>query len=116
MSPGTALWPATPSAFAKRLEILVRTATCRPGPYTPGSLRTGGATHMFLEWNEDLMKLCWRGRWRDLHTVWHYIQELQSLSVLQQYPREVQGRVSELSSLLDALAREPTKEISGEGA
>ena len=71
---------------------------------------------MFLEWNEDLMKLCWVCRWRDLQTLWHYIQELQSVSVLQQYPREVQGKVAELAGLLDALARESAEKISGEGA
>ena len=71
---------------------------------------------MFLEWSEDLVKLCWRGRWRDLQTLWHYIQELQSVGVLQQYPREVQGRVAELAGLLDALARGSAEEIIGEGA
>ena len=67
---------------------------------------------MFREWNEDLMKLCSR----DLQTFWHYIQESQSVSVLQQYLRDVQGRVAELASLLDELVRESAEEISGEGA
>ena len=61
ISPLLRLWPASPQAFAVRLQHLIKAATTRPGPYTPGSLRTGGATFLFIAWGEDLPRLCWRG-------------------------------------------------------
>ena len=73
MQPSERLWPALAGAFTIRLRALVRAVTGRPGPYTTGSLRTGGATFLFDEWREDLPRLCWRGRWRDFSTVWHYV-------------------------------------------
>ena len=106
MSPGMRSWPGTPSLFARRLEMLLKAATFQPGPYTPGSLRCGGATHLFLEWEENLSKLCWRGRWQNLTTLWHYVQELQSIAILQQYSGPVQQRVSDLAGLLDELVLE----------
>jgi hypothetical protein len=105
-SPGMRLWPGTPTLFAKRLEMLLKAATVQPGPYTPGSLRCGGATHLFLEWEENLSKLCWRGRWQNLTTLWHYVQELQSIAILQQYSAPVQQRVLDLAGLLDVLVLE----------
>ena len=77
----TLLWAASPSAFAIRLRAIVKAVTGVPGPYTVGSLWTGGATHLFRLWNEDLPRLCWRGRWKDVNTVWHYVQELQATEI-----------------------------------
>ena len=106
MSPSVRLWPASPSAFAARLQAVVKAATSRPVPFTPGSLRTGGATWLFLEWREDLPRLCWRGRWKDIQTLWHYIQELQSVGILQQYPAQTQARIDSLVACLAAVIEE----------
>ena len=100
MRPLDLLWPSLAGAFGVRLQALVRAVTGRPGPYTAGSLRTGGATYLFDQWQEDLPRLCWRGRWRDFSTVWHYVQELQSVVVMQQYGPEIQERIDALVALV----------------
>ena len=61
---------------------------------------------MFQLCDENLPKFCWRGRWRDLSTLWHYIQELQCASILQQYSGSVQQRIEVLVNLLPAMAVE----------
>ena len=93
-------WPAAPGAFAVRFRALVKAVLGCEGPFTPGSLRTGGATWAFQEWDENLVKLCWRGRWRDVNTLWHYVQELQSLQVLQSLPPAGLSRARELAGFL----------------
>lgn len=42
---------------------------------TPATLRGSGATHMYLSC-EDLPRVQWRGRWSQLKTVEHYVQEV----------------------------------------
>ena len=70
---------------------------------------------MFLEWGEDLARLQWRGRWRDLATLWHYVQELEAVSVLQQYPVPLRARIEEIGGLLDALVSEALEDLDAEG-
>ena len=75
--PDTArLWPGSPAAFGLRYQKLLDAVLRTPHPFTAASLRTGGATMLFREWREDLPRLCWRGRWTDPATLWHYVQEL----------------------------------------
>ena len=75
-------------------------------PFTVGSLRTGGATHLFRRWDESLVRLCWRGRWKDANTVWHYVQELQAAEIAAQSTAAVAERVQMLASLLPELVAE----------
>ena len=65
-----------------------------------------GATWAFHEWDENLVKPCWRGRWRDANTLWHYVQELQALQVLQSIPEAPMALVRALASLLSELGEE----------
>ena len=55
---------------------------------------------------EDLGKLCWIGRWKDLQPLWHYIQEMQSVILLQQHPEPLRVRMETMESLLDGLVAE----------
>lgn len=48
---------------------------------TPGVLRGSGATALYLQ-TEDLNLIQWRGRWAQLKTVEHYIQEVGAQSLL----------------------------------
>ena len=54
---------------------------------TPAVLRGSGATALYLE-SEDLSLIQWRGRWAQLKTVEHYIQEVAAQSLLAQMPPE----------------------------
>ena len=100
------LWAASPGAFAARFRAIAKAVTGVPGPYTAGSLRTGGATHLFRLWNEDLPRLCWRGRWKDVNTVWHYVQELQATEIGTHFTESVRGRIAGLAALLPLLVEE----------
>ena len=58
---------------------------------TPAVLRGSGATALYLQ-SEDLSLIQWRGRWAQLKTVEHYIQEVAGQSLLAQmspHSREV---------------------------
>ena len=112
MCPSESFWPAAPGAFALRFRALTKAVLGCEGPFTPGSLRTGGATWAFQEWDENLVKLCWRGRWRDANTLWHYVQELQSLHVLQSIPPAARIRMRELVGLLPEVVADLLEETS----
>ena len=43
---------------------------------TPSCLRAGGASFHFAHWGENLPRLAWRGRWRSMKMLEHYVQEL----------------------------------------
>ena len=82
-----------------------------PAGFTAGSLRTGGATYLLQHWGEDLQRLCWRGRWRNLSTLWHYAQELQSLRIVSALKPAARARVEEIAALLEAVEREYEEEL-----
>ena len=42
MAPSELFWPAVPGAFALRFKLLLEKVLTFEGPFTPGSLRTGG--------------------------------------------------------------------------
>ena len=67
----------------------------------PSSLRTGGATHFFMKWNEDLPRLMWRGRWRDLRMLGIYVQELSAGLVRMRLSPSDVARVNVLSDLYE---------------
>ena len=67
----------------------------------PSGLRTGGATHFFMKWNEDLPCLMWRGRWRDLRMLSIYVQELSAGLVRMRLGPVDNARVMDLSDLYD---------------
>ena len=64
---------------------------------TPGTLRGSGATHLYLE-DEDLSKICWRGRWAKMRTLEYYIQEVGAQLFLHQLVPEVKANIAFLSS------------------
>ena len=64
---------------------------------TPGTLRGSGATHLYLE-DEDLSKICWRGRWAKMRTLEYYIQEVGAQLFLHQLGPEVKANIAFLSS------------------
>ena len=55
-------------------------------------LRGSGATALYLE-SENLSLIQWRGRWVQLKTTEHYIQEVGAQSLLAQMPAEARDVV-----------------------
>ncbi len=72
------------------------------------SFRPGGASFLFHEWDEDVRRLQWRGRWASTRMLEHYIQELQSYQLLTQLSADARCLVDQLSDLFDASLAEAT--------
>ena len=102
---GERLWPSSPKALGLRLQRALGQLVPQPERFTLGSLRSGGATHLFQRWAEDVPRLQWRGRWRVATTLAHYIQELSAVAIGLNWSPRVLNRISWASDLMaDALA------------
>ena len=93
-----------------RLQRALGQLIPHPERFTLGWLRSGGATHLFQRWHEDVPRLRWRGRWRVVTTLAHYIQELTAVSISTDWPAGVREVIEWASELcipsLDDLALE----------
>lgn len=72
------------------LEIPRRQATRGA---TPGVLRGGGATQMYLE-TEDVPRIAWRGRWTRQRTLEYYVQEVAAQLFMHQLSRHARDKIS----------------------
>ena len=74
-----ALFAGGASAYRRRWDAVFShlgvPSSQRTRGATPATLRGSGATHMYLSC-EDLPRVQWRGRWSQLKTVEHYVQEV----------------------------------------
>ena len=100
MAPQEKLWPHSSSLFRRRMQQVLKTTCGMPDVCLPSSLRPGGATFWFREWNEDLIRLQWRGRWMPFKTLAHYIQELGCVNVLDALKPSAKVRVQYLVNRL----------------
>ena len=60
---------------------------------TPAVLRGSGATFMYLL-TEDLPRIQWRGRWSQIKTVEHYVQEVAAQTLLTRLPAQAKRRLA----------------------
>ena len=103
---GAKLWPASQAALVHRLRSALGFLTSMPGIFTLGSLRAGGATALFLRWGEDLVRLQWRGRWRDSRSLPHYVQELVAAKVTSSLRGRALQKIKAVAGLLGAILDE----------
>ena len=73
--------PMTQAQFAHHFETLLNVVSKPPLPYTPASLRGGGAIYHFNK-NRSLSELMFAGRWDSMKTLSHYMQEGLATSAL----------------------------------
>jgi len=99
------LWLGSASTFRARFNLLQKTCVGTIALVLPSSLRTGGATFLFEKWNEDLMRLKWRGRWRSDKMLEIYIQELGALAVTLQIPVYYVSLLDQLNDLFPQLLK-----------
>ena len=66
-------------------------------------IRSGKMEKSRNSFGEDLTKLLWRGRWRDLRMLSIYIQELAAASVLMRLDDSTTAFVNELAALFESL-------------
>ncbi len=82
------------NAVLARLGVPSHVAASGP---TPGSLRGSGATEFYLQ-TEDIPRIAWRGRWRKVETLEHYLQEVAAQLLLADLPLESRTRIGELAA------------------
>ena len=111
---GELLWPSTPQSLVVRWRKALGELVSHPARFTLGSLRSGGATHLFQRWDEDVTRLQWRGRWRVVTTLAHYIQELTAFGISTQWSASVHARIDEASLLLDAVLLDLCEELGAD--
>ena len=74
------LWPSTPTRFRTIFAEVMQNCGLGHLKASPGCLRPGGATHLFLE-GVEVSRLQFLGRWVSVSSLNHYIQESMSLLV-----------------------------------
>jgi hypothetical protein len=111
---GEPLWPSTPQSLVVRWRKALGALVPHPARFTLGSLRCGGATHLFQRWNEDVVRLQWRGRWRVVTTLSHYIQELTAFGIATQWSAAVHSLIDETSALLDSVLLDLCEELGAD--
>ena len=96
------IWNGSWAAFKHRFNLLQFEVlnTCT---FLPSSLRPGGATYLFRQWDENLPRLQWRGRWRSFRMLEIYVQELGALEVLVRFPLKVRHRAQLFSDCFASL-------------
>ena len=97
------LWPYSASTLRKRFEALLRALNLPTeqiggqAPFTLGSLRPGGATHLlFLTEDSELTRR--RGRWLSLRTMEIYLQEVLVATYVKKLPDESQCLIKKFAS------------------
>ena len=106
MQPEERIWSFSSAVLRKRLQQTLAAVTNQPHLVMPSSLRPGGATFWFRQWQEDLPRLQWRGRWLHFKTLAHYIQEVGCINVLDQLNSAARARVHRLAALTEAACKE----------
>ena len=97
------LWPGRPSTFSSRLAALSKATLGNASLVLPSGLRTGGATFVFQSSGEDLPRLLWKGRWRDVRMLGIYIQELGAAMIRMRLEAPAEALVLELEDLYKPL-------------
>ncbi len=109
LPPSEAVFPGSPHAYRRLWNLILShlqiPSTQRDRGATPGVLRGSGATHMYLEC-EDLSRVQWRGRWSQLRTVEHYVQEVAAQTMLYRLPSHARHRVAVFNDAASGLLQD----------
>ena len=88
------LWNGSPELHAKLWRQALAMLGCQDGPWTPASLRGGGATEHYLR-QQNVPALRRRGRWTQEATLERYLQE----GILLRHSTSLPTKVIQLSGL-----------------
>ena len=91
--------------------MVLKEVADHPSLCVPSSLRPGGATYLFRLWQEDLVRLQWRGRWLHMKTLAHYVQELGCCNVMQSLSPGAFKKVHKLAALCEPACAEVVLEV-----
>ncbi len=99
------LYPGSPASYRKRWDAILRALLVpKKVLLTPASLRAGGAVKAYRS-DEELTKLMWRMRIRNIDTLQHYLQEVGAATVYAELPRRSQDRIQSLAVLYSSLVQ-----------
>ena len=101
LSPGSPVWAFSENAARTCLKQVLAICQLSDSSLTLGSLRAGGATHLYTS-GMEVSRLLFRGRWRVLGTLHCYIQEATCAMVLLQFRPAAIDRVTRLAQLAQA--------------
>jgi len=79
------LFPFSPQRFRVLWDHTICALGLQSCGYTPASLRGGGATQLFLD-GHSLESIKFAGRWKNMGSLEHYVQEAVSLLTLTRIP------------------------------
>ena len=79
--PTRKLWVSSPQEFRKLFKFLGKKLLRSTHPFVPASLRAGGATCLFDQF-DDVNRLRLLGRWASMQSLEHYVQTAKSQQLL----------------------------------
>lgn len=104
-----ALFPGGASAYRRRWNVVLQKLgiphMTQFAGATPGVLRGSGAAFHYLQC-EDLNLVQWRGRWAQLKTVEHYIQEVGAQALVARLPAESRAMIQLFAEAAAALLQQ----------
>eukprot|EP00438_Fugacium_kawagutii_P029179 Skav210075 [mRNA] locus=scaffold7699:14183:18616:+ [translate_table: standard] len=96
------IYPGSPVTFRRRWDwLLAKLSIPETLGLTPASMRGGGAVRVYRE-NDDVSRLLWKMRLKNLETLQHYLQEVGAEAVTMQLSLHSRNAVLAASSLFDA--------------
>ena len=104
--PSWKLFPASGETFGAMLRKVLGQLGLAQAGFTPGSFRAGGATYWFMA-GKGVDWVKFRGRWRALTTLEHYIQEGMATVVATRIDIKAQERLAAVADLFPALPEPP---------
>ena len=105
------IWPSSAPTLGRRFRKILGQLVPLPATFSLGSLRAGGATFLFGEFDEDLQRLAWRGRWRQINTLAHYVHELAASRIGMAWSSSVRERLREIADSWECIAAEYLTEL-----
>ena len=90
------LWPLSLAEFRRYFRVCCSKLQLPKGLFTPASLRSGGATHLFLQ-QVPIDRIRLMGRWTSLTSLEVYVQESMSRLVVQQLTGPAKQTVKSLA-------------------
>ena len=106
LRPGDRLWPSSPDRFRSMVKYLGRLLGLEDWRILPSGLRPGGATHFFGLGTEPGRLMFW-GRWANLQSLKHYLQECVCKRILLQAHTKDHSRVLALLKYGEDLLQPP---------
>ena len=100
MPSACALYPASAATYRRRWDLVMMALQIPPeARLTPGSLRGGGAVHLYHQ-GVGISDLLWRLRLRHVITLESYLQETAAAGVFGKLPENAKANVRNCSAML----------------